>query len=114
MKEHAAYLRDLRQQGYLTVRKIHSNHLRIFCSRGHLVATHSANGGSDGRSLMNFKAEIRRHELWHCHRDDEAQEAGSGNPVGDRETRRDHRDKPQRAEHQCRDDQHPAKQSYVI
>jgi hypothetical protein len=62
-KDHDQYLRELRRQGYVTVRKIHSNHLRIFCPRGHLVAVHSINGGSDRRGLRNFQAEVRRHDL---------------------------------------------------
>jgi hypothetical protein len=64
-KDHDQYLRELRRQGYITVRKIHSNHLRVFCSCGALVSTHPVNGGSDHRGLLNFKAEVRRHELWH-------------------------------------------------
>ena len=113
-KDHDHYLRELRRQGYITVRKIHSNHLRVFCPQGHLVATYPVNGGSDHRNLLNFRADVRRHELGHRHRDDQAQEPGRGNPVRDRETGRHRREEPQRAEHQRRDDQHPAEQSYVI
>lgn len=90
MKEHDAYLRELRRQGYITTRKMRSNHLRIFCPDGHLVSTHPVNGGSDWRGLRNFQAEVRRHELWH-HR--------SGEQQGEheqRETARDER-RPDRA-----------------
>jgi len=65
MKEHDQYLRELRRQGYITIRRIHSNHLRIFCPCGDLVSTHPVNGGSDYRALLNFRAEVRRHELRH-------------------------------------------------
>ena len=98
MKEHAAYLRELRRDGYITVRKIHSKHLRVFCPQGHLVSTHPVNGGSDYRGLLNFKSDVRRHELGHRNRDDQAQEPGRGNPVGNGKTGRDRREEPQRAE----------------
>ena len=65
MKDHDAYLRELRRRQYIIVRRTKSNHVRVFCPYGCLVGTHSMNGGSDGRSLENFKADVRRHELWH-------------------------------------------------
>ncbi len=74
MKEHNSYLRELRRSGYITVRKTRSNHLRIFCPDGHLVATHPVNGGSDYRGLLNFQAEVRRHELRHHSEQDQDQD----------------------------------------
>jgi hypothetical protein len=65
VKEHDAYLRELRRQRYIIVRKPKSGHVRVFCPCGQLVSTHSVNGGSDGRGMANFKAEVRRHELRH-------------------------------------------------
>ncbi len=112
-KDHEQYLRELRRQGYVTVRKAHSNHLRVFCPQGHLVSTHPVNGGSDYRGLRNFQAEVRRHELGHRDRDGQAQEPGRGDPAGNGESGRDRGEKPQRAEDERRDDQDPADQSPV-
>lgn len=65
MKEHDAYLRELRRRRYIIVRKPRSGHLRVYCPHGCLAAIHSLNGGSDYHALSNFKADIRRHELRH-------------------------------------------------
>lgn len=112
-KDHEQYLRELRRQGYITVRKKHSNHLRVFCPHGHLVSTRPVNGGSDYRGLRNSQAEVRRHELWHRYSDDRAQEPGRRNPVGYGKTRRDRGEEPQHPEYERRDDQHPADQTSV-
>jgi hypothetical protein len=112
-KDHEQYLRELRRQGYVTIRKTRSNHLRVFCPQGHLVSTHAVNGGSDYRGLRNFQSEVRRHELWHRDSDDRTQEPGRRNPVGDGETRCYRGEEPQYPEYERRDDQHPADQSSV-
>lgn len=109
MQQQEQYLRELRRQGYTTVRSLGRSHLKIYDPAGHLVGVHSGNGGSDHRSLANLKADIRRHVcLGHRDRDDQAQEPRRGNPVGDRESRGYRRKKPQRTEDQRRDDQHPS------
>lgn len=102
MQQQDQYLRELRRQGYITARSRGKHHLKIYDPAGCLVAVHSGNGGSDRRSLANLKADIRRHDcptLGHRDRDDQAQEPGRGNPVGDREPGRDSRQEPQRAEY---------------
>lgn len=102
MQHQDQYLRELRRQGYIITRSLRTSHLKIYDRHGCLVAVHSGNGGSDRRSLDNLKADIRRHAcraLRHGDSDDQAQETGRGNPVGDREPGSDRRQEPQRTEH---------------
>lgn len=82
MKDQDAYLRELRRNGYITVRGTHTSHLRIFCPKGHLVGTHSGTG-SDWRGLLNFKAEVRRHEQWHCSAGEQQSKHVQGEPTRD-------------------------------
>jgi hypothetical protein len=62
MQHQDQYLRELRRQGYITVRSLGTGHLKIYDPHGCLAGVHSGNGGSDRRSLANLKADIRRHE----------------------------------------------------
>jgi hypothetical protein len=67
VKEHEAYLRELRRRRrFIIVRKTRSGHVRIFCPHGLLVAVHSMNGGSDHRALKNLQADVRRHACLAC------------------------------------------------
>lgn len=60
MDELTAYLAQLRRRGY-QVRLSKSGHWHIRDERGHLVAVTSGTPG-DRRSLLNFRATLRRAE----------------------------------------------------
>jgi hypothetical protein len=60
MRDYDQYLRELRQQGYITTRSLRTHHFKIYDRHGCLVAVCSGTTG-DRRSLANLKGDIRRH-----------------------------------------------------